>query len=196
MPKIFVAVGSVRRPKLEAVSAALAAYKSGLESDVEFAIAGVETPSGVRHTPLSRRETMQGARQRAEALRAVGRERGEPWRYFVGLEGGLDVINLDGSRHVFLENWAYVADAEGRGFYGQSGAILLPDDLAAEVMDREVELGEAIDAFAGGRGIRDGEGAWGILTGGRITRCDAFRISTINAFAPLFNRKLYTATKV
>jgi non-canonical (house-cleaning) NTP pyrophosphatase len=196
MPKILVAVGSVRRPKLDAVSAALEAYKSCFDPIAEFEVLGLEIPSGVRHTPLSRSETMQGARQRAESLRAIALESGEPWRYFVGLEGGLDVVHIDGTRQVFLENWAYAADADGAGAYGQSGAILLPDGLVREVVDGGVELADAIDSFAGGRGIRDGEGVWGILTGGRITRRDAFRISTINAFAPLFNSRLYTVTTV
>ena len=49
-------------------------------------------PSGVGHTPLSRGELMAGARGRCEALLRLARERGEAWRYFVGLEGGLDVV--------------------------------------------------------------------------------------------------------
>ncbi|PYU09145.1 MAG: hypothetical protein DMG29_20350 [Acidobacteria bacterium] len=89
------------------------------------------------------------------------------------------------------ENWAYVADASGRGAYGQSGSILIPAPLAAEVLDRGVELAAAIDAYAGGHGIRDAQGAWGVLTRNLITRQDAFRIAVINAFAPFFNASLY-----
>jgi inosine/xanthosine triphosphatase len=197
MQKIIVAVGSARRPKLHAVSDAIDAYRYAFGDKAEIEITGVETPSGVSHTPLSRSETMRGARQRVEALRQLAHKRkDDPWQYLVGLEGGLDVMNVDGERQVFLENWAYVANAEGRGFFGQSGAILLPEDLAREVVDGGVELSEAIDAFAGRKGVRDDEGAWGILTGGRITRRDAFRISTINAFAPLLNKRLYTAMTV
>ena len=196
MSTIFVAVGSVRKPKLGAVSEALDAYKDAFGVRVEFEIVGVQVPSGVSHTPVSRSETMQGARQRADTLRRIAQERREPWQYFVGLEGGLDVLALDGARQVFLQNWAYAADGHGRGFWGQSGAIVLPTELAADAVDRGAELSEAIDRFAGGRGIRDAEGAWGILTGGRITRRDAFRIATINAFAPLLNMRAYTATRV
>jgi non-canonical (house-cleaning) NTP pyrophosphatase len=79
----------------------------------------------------------------------------------VGLEGGLDVVQYEGRRLAFLESWAYVADTQGRSAYGCAGGILLPDALTAEVVDREVELSEAIDAYAGGTQLRDGQGAWG-----------------------------------
>jgi len=191
MEKLIVAVGSTRRPKFDAVSEALAAIAPHLSGNPQFEIAAVETPSGVRHTPLSRADLMMGARQRAESVAGVAREKREPWKYFVGLEGGLDVVRERGARRVFLESWAYVADISGRGAFGRSGGILLPEPLAKSVVDEGVELSEAIDAFAGGHGIRDAQGAWGVLTCNLITRQDAFRIAVINAFAPFFNSALY-----
>ncbi len=56
-----------------------------------------------------------------------------------------------------------------------------------------VELSVAIDRFAKGTGIRDTQGAWGVLTDNLIARQDAFRIGVINAFAPFFNRAMYAA---
>jgi inosine/xanthosine triphosphatase len=212
MDKIFIAVGSTRRPKLNAVWEALSVVGPTLNPNAQFEVVGVEVPSGVRHTPLSRADMMAGARQRAEALVRIAREKNEPWGFFVGLEGGLDVINESASgsgtgigigtgagdgnlRRVFLENWAYVTDGAGhgtgRGAFGQSGAVLLPDALVARVVDEGVELAEAVDAFAGAQGIRDAQGAWGILTRNMITRQDAFRTAVVNAFAPFFNRAIY-----
>lgn len=195
MDKIFIAVGSTRRPKLNAVWEAVSVFGPTLNDNAQFEVVGVEVPSGVRHTPLSREDMMTGARQRAEALWRIAQEKNEPWKYFVGLEGGLDVVSgsMDGnSRRVFLENWAYVTDGTGRGAFGQSGAVLIPEALAKRVVDEGVELSEAIDAFAGEQGIRDAQGAWGILTRNMITRQDAFRVAVINAFAPFFNRAIYT----
>jgi len=60
------------------------------------------------------------------------------------------------------------------------------------VVDDGVELSEAIDAFAGGRGIRDAQGAWGVLSRNLITRQDAFRVAVISAFAPFFNREMFS----
>lgn len=191
MEKIVIAVGSTRRPKLGAVSEALKTIGSNLDPGAEFEIVGVEAPSGVSHTPLTRNEIMEGARNRAHALLEMSRARQEWRHYFVGLEGGLDVIEQRGERFVFLENWAYVLNSQGRGAFGQSGSVLLPPELVRSVVDDGIELGEAIDSFAGDRGIRDAQGAWGVLTKNAITRQDAFRVALINAFAPFYNAALY-----
>jgi non-canonical (house-cleaning) NTP pyrophosphatase len=156
---------------------------------------GIDVPSGVRHTPLNRQDTMAGARHRADALATIALEKREPWNYFLGLEGGLDVVWSQGTRSVFLQNWAYVTEGSGRGAFGQSGSILLPEPLAQRVVEEGVELSEAIDAFAGRRGIRDSTGAWGILSGGLISRKDAFCVAVINAFAPFINREIYGLTR-
>ena len=191
MDKLYVAVGSTRRPKLNAVWEALTVFGPSLDPDAKFEVVGVEVESGVGHTPQSRAELMAGARSRSGALVARARQQNEPWKYFVGLEGGLDVVHDGGARLVFLENWAYVADGSGRGAYGQSGSMLIPETLASRVVDQGIELAAAIDEFAGGQGIRDAQGAWGILTKNLITRQDAFRVAVINAFAPFYNRVLY-----
>jgi non-canonical (house-cleaning) NTP pyrophosphatase len=60
------------------------------------------------------------------------------------------------------------------------------------VVNQGVELSEAIDSFAGSRGIRDAQGAWGIFTHNLITRQEAFRVAVINAFAPFFNSTVYS----
>jgi len=184
MQTIVIAVGSTRRPKLDAVREAIAALVPNLVGGAQFEIVAVEVPSGVRHTPLSRDEIMAGARQRVEALIRIARERNKPWKYFVGLEGGLDIVSERGLRWVFLETWAYIADGLGRASFGRSGGIALPEPLVRSVVDEGVELAEAIDAFAGGRGIRDAQGAWGVLTRDLVTRQDAISLAVISAFAP------------
>lgn len=190
MRKILIAVGSTRRPKLNAVREAIGAFASVLESRAEFDVIGVEVESGVGHTPQSREELMRGARLRAEALLRIAREKNEPWRYFVGLEGGLDVLEYEGPRRVLLESWAYVSDG-AEGHFGRSGGVEVPPDLAHQVLEHGVELSEAIDSFAGAVGIRDAQGAWGVLSRDLITRQEAFRIAVVAAFAPFYNAKMY-----
>ncbi|HUO34073.1 MAG TPA: inosine/xanthosine triphosphatase [Candidatus Acidoferrum sp.] len=194
METVIVAVASKRQPKLGAVAAALPSFSHQIFPGAAWEIAGEETSSGVRHTPLSKEEIMQGAKNRAEFLVKLAAEKRADWKFFVGLEGGLDVVQKDGRRWVFLENWAYVTDGL-RGAFGGSGSVLMPEPLVRSVVDEGQELGHAIDIFAGGRGIRDAEGAWGILTGGRITRQEAFRVAIINAFSPFYNRAAYDAER-
>jgi len=191
MEKAIVAVGSTRGPKLGAAQEVLKAIGASLDPLAEFEVVGVEVSSGVGHTPGSREETMSGARARAKALAEIARANGEPWRYFVGLEGGLAVVREEEKRLVFLENWAYVLGRDGRDAFGSSGGVLLPDALAEEVLDRGVELSAAIDKFTGGEGIRNAQGVWGVMTRNLITRQDAFRFALINAFSPLMNAKMY-----
>ncbi len=185
--RVSVAVGSTRRPKIEAVREALAALRQALGLSTEFAVEGAEVSSGVRPTPLSRGEMMAGARRRAEELAHLAREQDRPWEYFIGLEGGIEVVDEGGAQWVFLENWAYAMDRAGRRAFGQSGAILLPDDLARRVLEEGADLADAMDVFSGLQGIRDAQGAWGVLTRNVITRQDAVRISVINAFAPILS---------
>jgi inosine/xanthosine triphosphatase len=210
MRKITIAVGSKRGPKLNAVTEALQSFSAALARDSQFEVVGVEVESGVSHTPSSREELMRGARQRAEALVDMARLSGAAWQYFVGLEGGLDVVRegisademlrhsglqQSGHRRVFLESWAYVSDGM-RGHYGRSGSIELPDALAHEVLENGVELAVAIDRFAGAVGIRDAQGAWGVLSNSFITRQEAFRVAVIAAFAPFYNMKLYRGAAI
>jgi inosine/xanthosine triphosphatase len=192
MEKIQIAVGSTRRPKLAAVSEAIRDFGAVLAPGMEFEVIGVEVDSGVGHTPANRAELMQGARQRAEMLVRFAQGKNEEWRYFVGLEGGLDVIEEGSSRRVLLESWAYVSDGRN-GHYGRSGGVEIPEALAREVLENEVELSAAIDRFAGAVGIRDAQGAWGVLSSGLISRTEAFRVAVVAAFAPFYNAKMYHA---
>jgi inosine/xanthosine triphosphatase len=188
MDRIIIAVGSLREPKLAAVRDALIAIGPRLGVGADFEVVSVDVDSGVRPTPLSREETMAGARNRAEKIHRKAREEDKPWRFFVGLEGGIEIVRENGAFWTFLQNWAYVSDATGRGSFGESGSILLPESLAKSVLDDGVELADAIDHYAGLTGVRDAQGAWGVLTRGLITRQESYRIALINAFAGFLPR--------
>ncbi len=185
-----IAVGSTRRPKLQAVQEAAASFAHKLSLQIPLEIQGHEVVSGVSHTPSSREELMRGARQRAEALHKHLAGSTEPADFCVGLEGGLDVVFENNCRKVFLESWAYVTDG-ARGHFGCSGSIELPEVLAEEILSRGTELSVAIDRYAGAVGIRDGQGAWGVLTDNLVLRQESFRLAVVVAFAPFYNPKLY-----
>jgi non-canonical (house-cleaning) NTP pyrophosphatase len=67
--------------------------------------------------------------------------------------------------------------------------------LAEEVVIRGTELSAAIDDFAGQAGIRDAQGAWGVLSGNLILRQESFRVAVVAAFAPFYNHRLYQTAK-
>jgi len=190
MDKFCIAVGSVRRPKLNAVKDAASLMAQFFGERAVLEVEGYEVESGVSHTPNSREELMQGARQRADTLRENLRIQGARADFFVGMEGGLDITTENGRNSVFLESWAYVSDGAS-GHFGCSGSIELPEALAEEVLGRGVELSAVIDQFAGAVGIRDGQGAWGVLSRNLISRQDSFRLAVIAAFAPFYNAKMY-----
>jgi inosine/xanthosine triphosphatase len=195
MDEILIAVGSTRRPKINAVTQAVEAFASALAPGAEIEVRGFDVESGVSHTPCSCAELMRGARQRSQAVARIAHDGREMRRYFVGLEGGLDIVQDGSGRRIFLESWAYVSDG-ARGHYGRSGGVELPESLAHEVLDEGLELSVAIDRFAGAAGIRDSQGAWGVLTGSLITRQEAFRVAVVAAFAPFYNAKMYRMAAV
>jgi len=202
MTKSLIAVGSTRGPKLDAVHDALKLCADRLNPNGQFEVLGFAVDSGVGHTPLSSVESMRGARQRTAALKQMASAKSKVYQYFVGLEGGLEVLETRGDmdtdpndgRRVFLESWAYVSDGS-RGHFGRSGGIELPPALAHEVLDNGVELAAAIDKFAGMAGIRDNQGAWGVLSSNLITRREAFRLALIAAFAPFYNANLFRTAR-
>jgi non-canonical (house-cleaning) NTP pyrophosphatase len=71
--------------------------------------------------------------------------------------------------------------------------VELPETLVEEVLVRGRELAAAIDEFAGVAGIRDAQGAWGVLTRNQITRQESFRLAVVAGFAPFYNSKMYRA---
>jgi inosine/xanthosine triphosphatase len=188
-----IAVGSLRGPKLNAVGEAASAIAPLLGSSMTTLVNGYEVESGVSDTPVSREELMLGARQRAEALQQKLSLAQTPADFYVGLEGGLDTILENGRKRVFLESWAYVSNGT-QGHFGCSGSIEIPEALAEEVLSRGTELSTAIDEYAGAAGIRDGQGAWGVLSGNLVTRQESFRLAVIAAFAPFYNARLYRAS--
>jgi inosine/xanthosine triphosphatase len=187
-----IAVGTTRRPKLEAMRAAAASIAPFFGEGTVLTVHGYAVESGVNHTPTSREELMRGARQRAEVLEQNLQANDTAADFFVGLEGGLEVAVENGVKKAFLESWAYVSDGS-TGHFGCSGSIELPEALAKEVLLRGTELSVAIDRFTGQVGIRDEQGAWGVLSRNLISRQESFRLAAVSAFAPFYNAKIYRA---
>lgn len=193
MKSMRIAIGSTRPPKIEAVKEAWSVFSSCLLAGPDDAVdfSGYDVQSNRSEMPLNAQELMEGARSRAETLiLQLKREKAEA-DFYIGLEGGFNVVSGKGPRpHVFLESWAYVSDGF-QGFFGHGGGITVPVRLSQPVIERGIELGIAIDRFCNESDVRSKQGTWGILTRDIISRRHSFVIALIAAFAPFYNTEAY-----
>src|SRR6185295_2354040 len=138
--------------------------------------------------PLNDWQLMQGARERALAVRDLLRSQRRDADIFVGLEGGFHSISIEGEWHTFLRGWAFATDGKA-GTFGATPSITVPVSLAKKVIEGKRELGLVIDEVAGVTDVRSRQGAWGILSRDLVTRSMSFEVALIAAFAPFYNRK-------
>jgi len=186
-----IALGSDRAAKIMAVRASIArvAAIDGSWAEARVLARAVETT--VPAMPLNDWELMQGARERALAVRDQLRIQRRDADIYVGLEGGFHSISIEGEWHTFLRGWAYATDGTN-GTFGAAPSISVPPALAKKVIEGRRELGLVIDEVAGIQDVRSRQGAWGILSRDLVTRSMSFEVALIAAFAPFYNKKMYS----
>ena len=186
-----IALGSDRAAKIMALRASIArvAEVDNRWRDATVVARRVETTAPAM--PLTDWELMRGARERATAVRKLLIEQKLETDLYVGLEGGFHSISLEGEWHTFLRGWAYVTDGE-TGSFGMSPSIAVPPAIVKNVLEGKRELGLVIDEVAGARDVRSKQGAWGVLSRDLLTRSMSFEAALIAAFAPFYNRELYS----
>jgi non-canonical (house-cleaning) NTP pyrophosphatase len=172
---VAAAVAAPNPEKLLGVRDGLIHYfRDGLGRAVPVAVVPQpedEEPLGLATSDL---EILGLARRRARALEA---RLGDQYHFYVGSEGGLQSLELDGVTHWFVRNWTVVRSPVGEAF-GGSGSVELPERLVAGLAEEQV-------AFAV-PGTRRRGGMMSSLTGGLETRRGATALSTANALATLF----------
>jgi len=140
--------------------------------------------------PLTDWELMQGAQERALAVRDLLKQQRLDADLYLGLEGGFHSISIDGEWHTFLRGWVYATDGE-RGAFGASPSVSVPEKIRLSVIEGKQELGLVIDKFAGAKDVRSKQGAWGVLSKDLITRSLSFELALVAACAPFYNRDMY-----
>lgn len=185
-----IALGSDRAAKIMAVRASIARVGEvdSAWRDAKVIPRPVQTDAPAM--PLTDWELMNGARQRALAVRDILIAQRLEANLYVGLEGGFHSISVDGEWHTFLRGWAFVTDG-ARGSFGMSPSIEVPDAIVKDVIEGKRELGIVIDDVAGARDIRSKQGAWGVLSRDLLTRSMSFEAALIAAFAPFYNPAIY-----
>lgn len=179
-----VAVGSTSPAKVGAVRETVLGALAGL-FPAECEVLGVAAPSGVPAQPIGDAETRAGAEGRAlAALDLVATA-----DLAFGLEGG---VAFDEGGTAWAFSWVAAADRSGVRGAARSAAFALPEALARQVR-AGAELGDAIDrtfgAARGERRLKDGPGAVGLLTAGRIVRAELFRDAVVLALVPWLGRE-------
>ena len=185
-----VGLGSDRAAKIMAVRAGIARVA---EIDAAWSNARVvarAVTTSVPAMPLTDWQLMQGARERALAVREILLNQNLGADLYVGLEGGFHSISVDGEWHTFLRGWAYATDGT-KGSFGAAPSVSVPDSIVKSVVEDRRELGLVIDEVAGARDVRSRQGAWGILSRDLLTRAMSFEAALIAAFAPFYNPELY-----
>jgi inosine/xanthosine triphosphatase len=185
-----VVVGSKNPVKISAVEEGFRRYfPSAL-------VVGVDVASGVGAQPMSEKETMNGARQRAYAAL----ESDPTAEYGVGLEGGVTELdptspNWSGTRggkgRLFECAWACIVDR--KGVEGLAGGLYfeLPPKIAQKIKAGG-ELGPVMDELTGQTNVKQGSGAIGILTKGELDRTQAYVQIVLSALIKFVNPGWFT----
>ncbi len=185
-----IALGSDRAAKIMAVRASVARIASIDSAWAEANVVARAVTTNIPAMPLNDWQLMQGARERALAVRDSLRSRRIEADIYVGLEGGFHSISIESEWHTFLRGWAYATDGE-KGSFGAAPSISVPPAIVKSVIEGRRELGLVIDEISGGRDVRSRQGAWGLLSRNLITPTVSFELALIGAFAPFYNQEIY-----
>jgi inosine/xanthosine triphosphatase len=171
-----IMVASTNPVKIEA---ALSGFQA-MFPDETFTVRGVSVPSGVSAQPMSDEETLQGALNRAHAVRDLHPDAD----FWAGIEGGCE------EKHDELWAFAWVVvlagDSVGKS---RTGAFTLPHEIA-ELVRQGVELGIADDRVFGRSNSKQGNGAVGILTADVIDRAGYYQHAVVLALVAFKNPTL------
>ena len=172
-----IAVGSKNPVKIEAVRLAFAK----VWPDKKWEVVGVEVKSGVTDQPMSDKEGIMGAQNRAK--RALEKLRAD---YGVGLEGGLQKIG----RRWFCCGWLAVVNKKGEVGLGSSARMVVPSAMIRLIKTGK-ELGEVEDKLFGKSNAKQAEGYFGLMTKNVLTRMQGYRDGVIVALARFIQPQLF-----
>ena len=178
---VTVAVGSSNPAKIKAVESALKKLK--IKASVRSCL--VKTTVGPQ--PLSLKETLRGALERAHNARALlSTDLG------VGLESGIVSFPATISGYLNFQICAII-DRDGRVTLGTSPGFEFPTQAVRKVISGEVaEFEVLMEKISGEKRIGEKYGAIGFLTRNVVTRQDLGEHAVIMALIPRLNPELYS----
>ena len=165
-----VIIASKNPVKIEATSAGF----QRMFPNIFFTYEGVAVPSEVADQPMSGKETLGGAVNRAKNAK----NRNPEADFWVGIEGG--VHDDDFGMQAFA--WIVVLSKDKAG-QAQTAVFYVPEPIAKMVREG-IELGEADDIYFGRSNSKQKDGAVGILTKGEIDRKSYYEHAMVMALIP------------
>ena len=144
-------------------------------------IIGVSVPSDVSDQPMTDKETLDGARNRA----ANARKANPDASLWVGIEGGIE--DSQQGMHAFA--WVVIQSASQTG-EARTGTFMLPNEVA-RLVRQGIELGEADDIVFDRTNSKQEDGAVGLLTEGLIDRTKYYEHAVVLALIPFLKTSLY-----
>jgi non-canonical (house-cleaning) NTP pyrophosphatase len=187
-----IAIASTRQPKVEAVKEAWQICGKMIMPDLEEPISfmAYDVPAEGPEMPLGISQFMEAARSRVESLTLQLKRQKAEADFYVGLQGGFNVVSSGSKRQVFLESWACVSDGY-QSYFGHSGGIPVPARFADPVIERGMELSIVLDRFLEKSRHTSRDGIWGVLTRDIFTLKHSFVAALIAAYAPYYNPEAY-----
>lgn len=146
-----------------------------------FEVIGVQVPSFVSDQPMSDKETLEGAVNRAENAKLSNKTAD----FWIGIEGGIVTNGID----MDAFGWMVVL-TENRVSQTRSCTFPLPPYVAKAVLAGK-ELGHVNDEFFKMYNSKQGGGAVGSLTDNLVTRMDLYVQPLILALIPFSQPDLY-----
>ncbi len=181
-----IAVGTIRKPKLDAVKNAF----NKLYPNEEIEIIAEKVESDVSDQPMSLKEIAQGAYNRAHNLIKKDIEAD----YYLGIEGGIWKNEFVNERKSFLTGVVYVTNKKEDSF-GYGGSIELTKYMHEQLFEKGKELADVIDDITDKTDVRSSNGTVGELTKDNITRSKSFEDMIVTAMAKFYNSELYEYKK-
>jgi len=182
----LAAVGSKNPVKLDGVRDALARFFT------DFKVVSVDPETSVPPQPLSLRETVLGAVERAAyAVNNVSEA-----DIGIGVEAGFVEMAVAATGYVDIQVCA-IADREKRVSIGLSPGFEFPPVVLEKILSGEaVESEEVMERLTGVKRIGEKMGAIGALTRGHVTRRQLVEQAVIMALVPRLNPGLYPAERL
>lgn len=171
--KLLVLVGSKNPVKISCTEDAFTrAFNKS------FLVEGINAASGVPEQPFGDKETLLGARNRAQNSREVFPEA----NYWVGIEGGVD----EDENGMFAFAWIFILDKSGKTSQSKTGTFYLPKAVT-KLVKEGMELGKADDQVFNQENSKQQGGSVGILTHGVVDRNEYYRQAIILSLIPFIN---------